>query len=144
LAREREEEMKNSVRLIFVVAVLLAGAALVLCSRIIVRPKVVRAESGQGQIHPAPGNPCYGKKHIVGYGIPRDAPSEITRAINAGGVIICVGTKPNAGICHIEMAESGLKRDLHMKDSMSAGSKDDTFTFTCGSGTTLCGITQCD
>jgi hypothetical protein len=91
-----------------------------------------------------PSNPCANKPHGTrGYSIPQNG-SEITRATHAHGVINCLAAEPATGSCHIEVAASGLKMNLHAKDNMSLGEKDDTFTFTCGLGATHCVITHCD
>lgn len=98
----------------------------------------------QQPIKPFPSNPCANKPHGTrGYNIPQNG-SEITRVTHPRGVINCLSTEPASGSCHIEVASSGLKMDLHANDNMSLGDRDDTFTFTCGLGATRCSITHCD
>jgi hypothetical protein len=104
------------------------------------------SSTAQQPIKPAPGSPCAGKTRTRGFGIPRDAPKQITQSVRARGVIICLGP----GVCHIKLV-SGPELDLNppanprgLGDTMNVGDKDDTMIFTCGNGAPKCGVTVCD
>jgi hypothetical protein len=121
--------------------VLLTGCSLLLTTLL-----VSHNSTAQQPIKPSPGSPCAGKTRIRGFGIPRDAPKQITQSVRARGVIICLG----AGVCHIKLL-SGQELDLNppqnprgVGDTMNVGDKDDTMIFTCANGAPQCGVTVCD
>jgi hypothetical protein len=99
--------------------------------------------TGQNPSASDPANACRDKQHLVKYSIPGDATAELTRAINANGILTCVAADPSQGFCHIEFLEAKVGKQLRVKDSMGSG-KTDTFTFACGPGTKSCAVFQCD
>jgi hypothetical protein len=116
------------------------------CSLLLTTVLVNHNSTAQQPIKPNPNSPCAGKTRTRGFGIPRDAPKQITQSVRARGVIICLG----AGVCHIKLL-SGQELDLNppqhptgLGDTMNVGDKDDTLIFTCGNDAKQCGITVCD